>query len=858
MSKNIKMMKNIDTLDALLNESKQLITTHAVPTIRPPTVSHVPKNLQSIYHQSKKLNQKVARTVTDTAPKGDLLLAQKGFDVEKYRRGIYAIDLRSAFEPLEPLGETDIDAFLKHQHSMIMLTAVEEAKKSTSNEFYSKYDSCINADWEAAKKDLRQVLSQHKQTSERDDLLSLERHPMTSYHSIPYSSSGLEQVPFTPGKRGRTKMDNRMIEYSAVVYKLNIAMKRDNEFNEIVSQFIEHAELIAERESRKRDVIESWKVLKYMFNESSTTERVVTHQFEEHELLEGAKSALAAQYAEFISEVVATHAPREFGELNKQSHNYNLSLIQQYLSIVRNRDRTNFERDVVIVNGEPIWAVIYYCLRCGFVNEALQYASKLPLVTDSVIYSYLRSYGSKFDTSRSSHEQVNKDYRENAHTDIFRKALYLLLGACEPNNSYTKVFSKTEDWIWYKLHLVNKANYTLADLRKKITDCGPQYFCGNAQSLKYFRLLLYTQQFEEAVAYLYGRTIEGYQVEAVHFAIALYMYGRLKLASDQTAPLLSTEKKVTVLNFYFLLRDYVKYFAHTNPRDAVSYYSVLARPSLRSVGGDYERRDKEICLKYLVDLVIETNDISTLLGSIETDGKRKRGCIEDFLPAEDAFYVLEKSAQQYHRIGRYHNAVELYFMAEAPLRIYNTVNPKSSQYLTNILQIMNNELSQVLTNGDNRNIVIQLASKVNMKFIQSNLKAIMREADKKYFDTFSLLLRLISFFNLYDARKYFEAYELIAQSGIIPFQRDKIDEAVKNFHSLDETIQRKIADIISVCMNTLHQLYMYEKSRPNSISQQTEIRHRADTLLTFAGYIQSFISSEYYGKLIKLHVAMGS
>lgn len=59
----------------------------------------------------------------------DYLLAGKGFDVEKYRRSLSKIDLKTAFEPLEPLAETDIDGYLKHEHNMIILTAIEEAKK---------------------------------------------------------------------------------------------------------------------------------------------------------------------------------------------------------------------------------------------------------------------------------------------------------------------------------------------------------------------------------------------------------------------------------------------------------------------------------------------------------------------------------------------------------------------------------------------------------------------------------------------------------------------------------------------------------------------------------------------------------
>ncbi len=38
-----------------------------------------------------------------------LLLANKGIDPEKLSRAIRAIDLKTSYEPLEPLGDTDVD-----------------------------------------------------------------------------------------------------------------------------------------------------------------------------------------------------------------------------------------------------------------------------------------------------------------------------------------------------------------------------------------------------------------------------------------------------------------------------------------------------------------------------------------------------------------------------------------------------------------------------------------------------------------------------------------------------------------------------------------------------------------------------
>jgi hypothetical protein len=54
------------------------------------------------------------------------MLATRGIDSEGLERRLNSIALKSTFEPLEPLCDTDIEGFLQHDHDMIILTAVEE------------------------------------------------------------------------------------------------------------------------------------------------------------------------------------------------------------------------------------------------------------------------------------------------------------------------------------------------------------------------------------------------------------------------------------------------------------------------------------------------------------------------------------------------------------------------------------------------------------------------------------------------------------------------------------------------------------------------------------------------------------
>lgn len=67
-----------------------------------------------------------------------ILFAKSGFDSEKLVNQLGSIDLRATYEPLEPIHETDLEAFLAHEHEMLILTAIEEAKKTVRSVLLSR------------------------------------------------------------------------------------------------------------------------------------------------------------------------------------------------------------------------------------------------------------------------------------------------------------------------------------------------------------------------------------------------------------------------------------------------------------------------------------------------------------------------------------------------------------------------------------------------------------------------------------------------------------------------------------------------------------------------------------------------
>lgn len=67
------------------------------------------------------------------------MLSKKGYNTEKLQVKLNRIELKDSFEPVEPLHETDLEGYLQHEHEMLLLTAIEEAKKEVRK---ARYHEC--------------------------------------------------------------------------------------------------------------------------------------------------------------------------------------------------------------------------------------------------------------------------------------------------------------------------------------------------------------------------------------------------------------------------------------------------------------------------------------------------------------------------------------------------------------------------------------------------------------------------------------------------------------------------------------------------------------------------------------------
>lgn len=98
--------------------------------------------------------------------------------------------------------------------------------------------------------------------------------------------------------------------------------------------------------------------------------------------------------------------------------------------------------------------------------------------------------------------------------------------------------------------------YRLEDLQKEITGLGNQYFNPDEPNpYIYFKILLLTHQFEEAIDHFYKQ--KRLCLEAVHFALPLFYCGLLRVPPmDKLNPSYMCKFKNVMLFFFFRVQCY--------------------------------------------------------------------------------------------------------------------------------------------------------------------------------------------------------------------------------------------------------------------------------------------------------------
>ncbi len=821
-----KQGQNLNFKD-LLQRSTQLLAD--VETADAPQIN---KSLESIHEQSRKLALKNTRS-TDAQSKGDLLMAQRGFNVEKYRRALNAIDLKAAFEPLEPLRETDIDGYLRHEHNMILLSAVEEAKKLTSNHFYKNYDNYLDQDWRSAKIELVRILDLNHGSEKNGQSVVV-----SNYQTKPYLQSGLKPNSHTPGRQGMTKLDFPMSGYAGAVARFNHASS-GQEFYPIIREFMRCARELDQPEMKRRNILSCWEIIRQMVDEEEleTTGVLDPHyEFSKEKLIHGALKCLERQYDNHLRVALQQRSAQyEYAETK--------DVVREYVKSEFNKlgDARN---TCQVYNDVPIWMELYYLLRCGDYSTAYDRASEYAGISSQFVQEdvvnqlkILKELG----VSNIGGELRQSQRNGTEKMETYKELVMVFINRIRSEKKGYKPIDTAEDWIWFHLGLARSNPAYLNDLAATVNKYGPQHFSAKRDSLLFFKLLLLTQQFEKAIEYLCGRDMDDFQLEATHYAIALNRYGLLHTNPELSDPLIKTVNNTIRINFAFLVLDYTRIFSATDQHIAAEYFALF----LPNQGAVFKR--------FILQTIVEARDPSVLLGTVDSKCARQSGYLERLLQDQQILEIVDCSAREYENMGLSSVAIELYFLAFAYNEDAKTDTHKSREYLKSVLRIVNNELSRVMIEGnDDRDQVISTAiNKVQERFNQGSLHTRLRQEDREY-STFITLLELTKFFNMVRDSQWKQAIDVMQRLQIVPLTVDSATTlAVRRYRTTDDAVRLRISEIIDATMTAIYKNYLEEKQRGNR-SALGALKDKSNALLTFAGMIQESVSREVYARLMRM------
>lgn len=511
------------------------------------------------------------------------------------------------------------------------------------------------------------------------------------------------------------------------------------------------------------------------------------------------------------------------------------------------------------VEGEPVWPLIFYCLRCGDIAAALHAAKQAgTVVSDFTKLLEELSHSSDRSLGPGSETNAKLTYKKlvRTSTDPYKRASYCVVAACDVNDDHTEVALTTDDYLWIKLcqlkedetaaHDSTHERLTYAQFQTLVfEEYGERHFKAYQEPFLYFEVLFLTGQFEAAVDFF--ARIDRLRCHSVHVALAMFESHLLALPTNVQAPLISKESAdkppTRRLNLARLIMLYTRKFEATDPKEALHYFYFLR--GIKGAKGD------SLFTACVSELVLESRNFDLLLGKLEPNGCRTLGFLNHFKGTQvDVQKIIELVARDSEAKGLFEDAVHLYELARDDHKVIEL-----------LCRLLGNTVAQPAAvesqswRLQNRALAVAQRLKTSGSLLP-DLAA-----------TFFLLLDLGIFFSLYHQEKYADAFETMAKLRLVPLAPEEVDSRVSNFRSLADDVRRNIPDVLLAMMNILYKKHSHAKT-PRGFLKPTrkedgerdealdQIRKQARALTTFIGMIPYRMPGDTHSRLVHLQSLM--
>ncbi|KAI1235460.1 hypothetical protein IHE44_0002324 [Lamprotornis superbus] len=819
----------------LLQQAEQL----AAETEGISELPHVERSLQEIQQAQERLRSRaLTRTSQETADvKASVLLGSKGLDISHISQRLESLSAATTFEPLEPVKDTDIQGFLKNEKDNALLSAIEESRRRTFAMAEEYHRESMLVEWEQVK---QRIL--HSLLASGEDALDFTQENEPSYVGEvgPPGRSSLDSVEMAYARQiyiYNEKIVNGHLQPNLMcIFTLNssVCFARDSTGNFSVLVALKHRD---QRAALAQNISEMWAMVKQMTDvtlvPASDALKVRTNMEVRMEFVKHALHYLEESYKNYTFVTV-------FGNLHQAQLGGvpgTYQLVRSFLNIKLPASVPGLQDGEV--EGHPVWALIYYCMRCGDLTAAMHVVKRAQHQLGEFktwFQEYMHSKDRRL--SPATENKLRLHYRRalRNNTDPYKRAVYCIIGRCDITDNQSEVADKTEDYLWLKLNQVcfddggtsaPQDRLTLSQFQKQLLeDYGESHFAVNQPPFLYFQVLFLTAQFEAAIAFLF-RT-ERLRCHAVHVALVLFELKLLLKASGQSAQLLSHEAGdppgVRRLNFVRLLMLYTRKFESTDPREALQYFYFLRN--------EKDSQGENMFLRCVSEIVIES---------------REPGVIDKF--TSDTKSIINKVASAAENKGLFEEAAKLYDLAKNPDKVLELMN-----------KLLSPVVPQISTPQSNKERLKNMAHSIAERYKAQGISA------KKSIDsTFYLLLDLITFFDEYHAGHVDRAFDIIERLKLVPLSQDCVKERVAAFRNFSDEIKHNLSEVLLATMNILFTKYKRMKgtspttpARPQRVMEDrdSQLQSQARALIMFAGMIPYRTSGDTNARLVQMEILM--
>lgn len=791
--------------------------------------------------------------------------------------------------------ETDVDAFVRHSRERNILAVIELRKRQAELDFQAYVSKHIDADWQTRKQKLMRQFGADRDVrrtgisadtkpnpgrpnpidqTKRADSNDMQR-PVLSMQFNDVNAPGEDQDIWNAKAQTFAQAVNSLNEHRlmkqpvalcSLMSQLTRTLGSGNQSHQLADSWQILAFIADEKHiEHGRDTVGQLLQARHYFKQycSMTGDNVALNR----QILDRSRRYLETQFFALVEREIARnpHEARLGGTPSPETK------IKAFVNVRFSKNGKWTMSNLELINNAPMWAVIFYLVRAGFLTEAAQYSLKNESSLSKVEKNWC-AYISAFASSpirklpRQLADRLHTDFNQrikfvSESTDPFKHALYKILGRCDlSRKTLPEVLPVAEDWMWLQLSLATEAEtesaayegYNLSDLQQNLVRFSAKHFNPRGTNpLLYFQILLLSGQFERAIHYLASQN----WTDAIHFAIILSYYGLLRVFSNESSScsLIDNENLFPRLNFAGLLQMYSRQLQKYSSYAAVEYLSLICLNSdLPQIG----TQQRALCHTSLRSLVLESRDFAALLGDIRTDGSREAGFIEQrlaLLELQDEKQYLrtiaEHAAASSDQDGRVADAILLYHLAEEYDTVVEIINRSLGEALLNpaYSALESKDQSGSLTRSDDPSVLAQ-----NMLHLYTSNASIFSVVSQNNKDDCGILLSMVNCKKQYNLGKHDECLSIINGIGIIPVADNTSIGFVKGraqaFSLLNDCVARNIPNLLLLAASSLR--IRYDQISRNTYQEQTRqaqmasIKRRARNVSTFVGLIKYQMSED--------------